>query len=182
MSELVLNEELPVFEVPLFDDDQHAPLDPHPTRGVLLKQRYPRQLRRVTYLAKSKCIGHIRIIEEVQSADAQYSLLMHYYKVLGMVEGTKRRPPMTLEEEVAAYNLLQGGASIPEVAARLNKNICTIWRLAPGEPTRKYHHLHRYQKQEIDRLHEMKTPLKEIARELGLPCRSVRYYLYEKKM
>jgi IS30 family transposase len=88
---------------------------------------------------------------------------------------------MTLEEEVEAYNLFQSGASIQEVATKLNKNISTIWRLAPGEPTRKYHHLHRYQKQEIDKLHEMKTPFKEIARVLDLPPRTVRYYLYEKE-
>ncbi|MCE8426161.1 MAG: hypothetical protein J5U17_10345 [Candidatus Methanoperedens sp.] len=67
-----------------------------------------------------------------------------------------------------------------QVAAKLDKNISTIWRLAPGEPTRKYHHLYKYQKQEIDRLHEMKTPYKEIARVLDLPERTVRYHLYEK--
>jgi hypothetical protein len=53
---------------------------------------------------------------------------------------------MTLEEEVEAFNLFQSGASVKEVAAKLDKNISTIWRLAPGEPIRKYHHLHRYQK------------------------------------
>jgi hypothetical protein len=88
---------------------------------------------------------------------------------------------MTLEEEVEAFNLFQSGASVKEVAAKLDKNISTIWRLAPGEQIRKYHHLHRYQKQEIDRLHEMKTPFKEISRVLDLPPRTVRYYLYKKK-
>ncbi|KCZ73635.1 hypothetical protein ANME2D_00707 [Candidatus Methanoperedens nitroreducens] len=180
MSDLALGEDLPVFEVPLFDD-QHAPLDPHPTRGAPLRQWYPRQLKEVTILARTKSTGHIRIIEEVRSADAQYSLLMHYYKVIGMVEVSKRRPPMTIEEEVTAYNLFQSGASIQEVAARLDKNISTIWRLAPGEPTRKYHHLHRCQIEEIDRLYGMKTPPKEIARVLNLPYRTVTYHLYEKK-
>ncbi len=180
MFEFELND-LPRFENPLRDDDQHFPFDRHVTRGVLLRQRYPSQLRKVTSLAKSGCTGHIKVIEEVRSADAQYALLTHYYRVLGVIEGSKRRPPMTLEEEITAYNMLQGGASIPEVASKLNKNPVTIWRLAPGEPIRKYHHLHRFQEDEIDRLHSLKTPYKAIAKELGLPPRTVRYYLYERK-
>ncbi|MDP3104813.1 MAG: hypothetical protein Q8M95_09440 [Candidatus Methanoperedens sp.] len=35
------------------------------------------------------------------------------------------------------------------------------------------HHLHNFQKQEIERLHAIKTPNKEIARLLGVPLRSV---------
>ena len=163
-----------------YPDDQHAPLFVNP-KGTWLRKQCPHQLRAVTSIAKARCTDHLKIIEEVRTADAQYALLMHYYKVLGLIEGTKRRAPMTIEEEVAAFNMFQSGASIQEVATKLDKNICTIWRLAPGEPIRKYHHLHRYQKQEIDRLHEMKTPFKEIARVLDLPPRTVRYYLYEKE-
>jgi DNA-binding CsgD family transcriptional regulator len=161
-------------------DDQHAPLIVHP-KGTWLRKQCPWELRKVSALAHDKSTEYIKVIERVSTADAQYALLMHYHKLAGTIVVPARRAPMTLEEEVEAYNLFQSGASIQEVAAKLDKNISTIWRLAPGEPTRKYHHLHRYQKQEIDRLHEMKTPFKEIARVLDLPPRTVRYYLYEKE-
>ena len=178
---------LPVFDPEGFEirldgqpDDQHAPLIVHP-RGAWLRKQCPWELRKVSALAHDRSTEHIKVIEQVSTADAQYALLMHYHKLAGTIAVPARRAPMTLEEEVEAFNLFQSGASIQEVAAKLDKNISTIWRLAPGEPIRKYHHLHKYQKQEIERLHEMKTPYKEIARMLDLPPRTVRYYLYEKE-
>lgn len=173
-----VDEELLRFEVPEFNDDQHAPLS-HSKRGSWLRQQCPRELRKISAMALDKSTEHVKVIETVATAETQYALLMWYHKLIGNVTAPVRRASMTLEEEVEAFNMFQRGASIPEIATKLNKNPCTIWRLAPGEPTRKYHHLNRYQKQEIDRLHEMKTPCKEIARLIGMPHRSVRYYLYE---
>jgi hypothetical protein len=112
--------------------------------------------------------------------DDQHALLMHYYRVAGIIEKTSRRSPMTLDEEIAAYNMFQQGVSVKEVAEKLNKNFVTIWRLVPKKEVLKYHHLNKYLVHEIDRLHALKTPYKEIARVLDLPERTVRYHLYEK--
>jgi len=163
-----------------YPDDQHAPLIVHP-KGTWLQKQCPHELRKVSSLAHDRSTEHMKVIESVTSADAQYALLMHYYRVAGIIEKSSRRSPITLDEEVAAYNMFQQGASVKEVAEKLNKNFVTIWRLFPKKEVLKYHHLNKYLVQEIHRLHALKTPSKEIARQLDLPERTVRYHLYEKK-
>ncbi len=73
-----------------YPDDQHAPLFINP-KGTWLRKQCPHQLRAVTSIAKARCTDHLKIIEEVRTADAQYALLMHYHKVLGANRGNEKK-------------------------------------------------------------------------------------------
>ncbi len=174
-----------VVEKPSWNDlQQHEPLDRKIEKSPWLLGLCPNEMKAVTRMAANKATEHLQQIKRVCGAEAQYSLLLHYHRVLGTIPRAVKPAPMTIGEEVAAYNLYQSGLSMPEIAKRLGRAESTIWKIlvpARGKPKLKYHHIKPREAAAIDSLHAKGMEPLDIAEHLKIPYRTVRYYLYEKK-
>lgn len=162
--------------------DHHAPL-PHKVRCPMLRAVYPIELRAVTRMAKEKSTEHMQEIKRVGNAEAQYALLLHYHRVLGTIPRTQAAAkPITINEEVTAYNLFMSGKPMAEIAKELNRGISTIWRtLTGGKPKTRYHHITTRVGAIIIELYAKGNMPLSIAKQLNLPYRAVRAQIYERK-
>jgi DNA-binding CsgD family transcriptional regulator len=163
---------------------QHEPLDTKIDKYPYLRNICPYELSTVTRMGKERSTMHLREIERVPGADVQYSLLIHYHRIAGTIPMVRRQaPPITIEEEVEAFNLYQSGMSTPEIATKLGRAKSTVWRaLLPRKqkPKIQYHRIKGQIARVINEMHDDGVPTKEIAQKLGLRYRSVRYYLFER--
>jgi hypothetical protein len=176
--------EEPVFGKASWNElQQHEPLAPKVEKGAWLQGMYPTALKVVSAIAHNKSTEHLHEIERVSGAEAQYALLIHYHKVLGTIPHIPAAKPMTIQEEIEAFNLYQSGLSLPVIADKLNRAQSTIWRsLAPAKskPKLKYHHVRKHAGAVIDKLYSSGVAPLDIAKQTGLPYRTVRYYIFEK--
>lgn len=162
--------------------DQHYPFNQYVKRGAFLKQTNPRELKIISGKAKDKSNDYMQIILQVSGSQAQYALLKHYHTIAGTIPHTQPAKPMTINEQVAAYNLFQSGTSMQEIANELNRGISTIWRLLTGgKPKKEYNHISQRVRKIIIELYEKGVMVSSIAERLNIPYRAVRAQIYERK-
>lgn len=162
--------------------DQHYLLNQYVKRGAFLIKTNPRELKIITAKAKDKSNDYMPIILEVSDSQAQYALLRHYHKIAGTIPHTQAAKPMTINEEIAAYNLFQSGTSMKEIASELNRGISTIWRiLTGGKPKKEYNHTNSRVRKIIIELYKKGVMPLSIAERLNIPYRTVRAQIYERK-
>lgn len=162
--------------------DHHYPVNQYAKRGAFLIKTHLKELRIISAKARDKSNDYMPIILEVSNSQAQYALLMHYHKIAGTIPHTQAAKPMTINEEIAAYNLFQSGTSMKEIAGELNRGISTIWRvLTGGKPKKEYNHITPRVRKIIIELYEKGVILLSIAERLNIPYRAVRAQIYERK-
>ena len=176
-----MNDELPQFCKHEYSD-QHYPFNQYAKRGAFLIKTNPRELKIISAKAKDKSNDYMPIILKVSGSQAQYALLKHYHTIAGTIPHTQAAKPMTINEQVAAYNLFQSGNSVKEIASDLNRGISTIWRLLTGgKPKKKYNHISLRVRKIIIELYNNGVTLLSISERLNIPYRAVRAQIYERK-
>jgi len=176
-----MNDELPQFCKHEYSD-QHYPFNQYAKRGAFLIKTHPRELRIISAKAKDKSNDYMPIILKVSGSQAQYALLKHYHTIAGTIPHIQAAKPMTINEQVAAYNLFQSGTSMQEIASELNRGISTIWRLLTGgKPNKEYNRITPRVRNIIIELYEKGVMLLSISERLNIPYRAVRAQIYERK-
>lgn len=162
--------------------DHHYPLNQYAKRGAYLIKTNPGELKIISAKAKDKSNDYMPIILEVSGAQAQYALLTHYHKIAGTIPHIQAAKPMTINEQIEAYNLFQSGTSMKEIAIELNRGISTIWKvLTGGKPKKEYNHINPRVRKIIIGLYEIGVMPLSISERLNIPYRAVRAQIYERK-
>jgi len=165
--------------------DQHYPLLKR-KKNVWLNY-FPRTLKIITCKGRYHDSNYLKTIMELPYSDAQFSMLMHYHKMTGLIT----RPPaarkyrvLSTEEKVKAFNMYQEGHAVTEIIKELDSSRTNIYKILEGaiKIDKEYKALSYAEKQRIYVLHKCGTGLRQIAKKLNRAVSTVKYQVDKLKL